>query len=260
MYKKITVIAVLVVVLALVVTPVGAITYGQPDGDGHPNVGLTLTDLGGDALWLGCSGTLIAPNVFLTAGHCTHFFAQLGITKTWVTFDSIYTPGESDLIPIVASITHPEYDHNTGFNDVGVVILAEPVPNAALGMLPPESLLDQMKGDGTLKDQTFVNVGYGATANFKGGPPAQPRDGMRRFSLSPYSGLTPNWLLLLGNNDATGQGSICFGDSGGPHFLGTSNIILSVTSLADAVCRTLDMSQRVDTPSVLGFLRPYVTP
>jgi len=253
------VIAAVVMALLLAVTPVGAITYGQPDGDGHPNVGLTLSDLGGKELWLGCSGTLIAPAVFLTAGHCAHFFAQLGVTKTWVTFDSEYTPGTSDLIPILASITHPEYDGRTGANDVGVVILAEPGPDVALGALPSENLLDQLKAAGMLKDQTFVNVGYGATADFKGHPPLQTRDGMRRFSTSPFSGLTPNWLLLLGNNDATGEGSICFGDSGGPHFLGESNVIGSVSSAGDAVCRTLDMSQRIDTPSVLSFLRPYVT-
>jgi hypothetical protein len=259
MYKKIIAMALVLTMLIIGVRPAGAITFGEPDGNRHPNVGLTLTDLGdGGPLLVGCSGTLISGTVFLTAGHCTHFFALFGITKTWVTFDSEYSPQTSALIPVAGFVTHPDYNHNTGDNDVGVIILAEPVLNVTPGLLPPENLLDQMKAAGTLKNQMFVNVGYGATVDFKGNPPALARDSVRRFSLSPYSALTQNWLLLLGNNDATGEGGICFGDSGGPHFLGDSNLVVSVSSLADSVCRTLDMSQRVDTPSVRAFLDDYV--
>ena len=59
--------------LVLSVGPAGAITFGQPDGTRHPNVGALLADYdpdspGPDIL---CSGTLIAPAVFLTAAHCT---------------------------------------------------------------------------------------------------------------------------------------------------------------------------------------------
>lgn len=258
MYRKVTLITAVTLALVLAVTPAGAITFGQPDGNRHPNVGLTLTDLGRDTLWLGCSGTLIAPTVFLTAGHCTQFFAQLGITKTWVSFDSEFNPETSKLIPVAGFATHPDYNFNTGSNDVGIIILAEPILDVTPGVLPSENLLDQLRASGALRDKTFVNVGYGATVDFKGHPPLLSRDGLRRFSTSPFSALTQNWLILLGNNDATGQGSICFGDSGGPHFLGDSNIIVSVSSLADAVCRTLDMSQRIDTPSVQAFLRPFL--
>ena len=49
------------------------------------------------------------------------------------------------------------------------------------------------------------------------------------------------------------------GDSGGPHFLGDSNLIVSVTSWGDEICRSLDMTQRVDTASVRAFLDDYVT-
>lgn len=260
MHRKFIVIAVVVTILMVIATPAGAITFGEPDGNRHPNVGLTITDFRGDGmLRLGCSGTLISPTVFLTAAHCTSFLSRLGTTRSWVTFDSEYNPETSKLIPVAGFATHPDYDPNTVFNDVGVIILAEPVQGVTPGMLPTENLLDEMKTVGTLKDQWFVLVGYGATADFKGHPPFLPRDGMRRFTLSPYSALTQDRLLLLGNNDATGEGGGCFGDSGAPHFLGDTNTIVSVTSLGDAVCRALDMSQRVDTPSVLAFLDDYVT-
>ena len=67
--KIFTSLFVVVLLLALAV-PAGAITDGQPDGNGHPFVGLMVAkDANGSPLWR-CSGTLISPTVFLTAGHC----------------------------------------------------------------------------------------------------------------------------------------------------------------------------------------------
>jgi hypothetical protein len=48
-----------------------AITDGQLDGNGHPYVGLMVAqDASGAPLWR-CSGALMSPTIFLTAGHCT---------------------------------------------------------------------------------------------------------------------------------------------------------------------------------------------
>ncbi|MCI0539858.1 MAG: S1 family peptidase [Verrucomicrobiales bacterium] len=259
MYKKTLAIATIIVAILITVTPARAITFGEPDGNRHPNVGLILADF----RVVGTpsprsSGTLISPSVFLVAGHTLERLSRLGITKIWVTFDSEFDPATSKLIPVAGFATHPGFDPDTLFNDVGVLILSEPVLGVTPAVLPSENLLDQMKAAGTLRGQTFVNVGYGLTADFKGMPPAFAFDGVRRFSTSPYGGLTRNWLHLLGNHDATGEGSVCSGDSGGPHFLGDSNLIVSVTSWVDTVCRSLDMTQRLDTASVREFLDDYV--
>jgi hypothetical protein len=260
MYRKFIVIVIVATILMLITTPAGAITFGQPDGDRHPNVGLILADLNGDGtLSLRCSGTLIAPTVFLTAGHCMGLFPRLGVARMWITFDTEFAPQTSRLVPVAGFATHPDYNPLLLRNDVGVVILAETITDVTPAMLPTENLLDQMKSSGALQDQMFVNVGYGATADFKGNPPTLSRDGVRRFSTSPYMSLTPNNLGLLANNDATGEGGDCFGDSGGPHFLGDGNVIVSVTSWGDAVCRSLAMSQRLDISSVQEFLGTYVT-
>lgn len=260
MHKQIVTLTVTAIILLFAVSHVSAITFGEPDEDRHPQVGLLLGDFLGDGTpILHCSGTLIAETVFLTAGHCTKAFTDAGVTNIWVTFDPVFDPNTSLLIPAASFATHPDFNSNTLFNDVGVVILIQPVQGVPFGTLPTLNLLDQMQTSGTLQGQTFVNVGYGATAAFKGMPPSINLDGIRRFSTSPYSGLTSNWLHLLGNNDATGQGGTCIGDSGGPHFLGDSLLIASVTSWGDGVCRTLSMTQRLDTESVREFLSAYVT-
>jgi len=63
-----------------------AITNGAPDGNGHPQVGALLAQQAyPDGTWAACSGTLIAPNVFLTAAHCDE-----GVSRVAVTFDSSY--------------------------------------------------------------------------------------------------------------------------------------------------------------------------
>lgn len=68
------------VLLGLAVASVGiayAITNGRPDGNAHPYVGLAVFDAwvldeeGNPVIapaWR-CSGTLLSPTVFLTAGH-----------------------------------------------------------------------------------------------------------------------------------------------------------------------------------------------
>jgi len=62
------------------------------------------------------------------------------------------------------------------------------------------------------------------------------------------------------NNHATGEGGVCFGDSGGPRFLeGNPTVVLAVTSWVDAACRATDFNQRVDTPSARGFLGQFVS-
>src|SRR6266850_5787774 len=49
--------------------PQASITDGTLDGNGHPAVVLIIMDVGGEPAFR-CSGTLVAPKVVLTAGHC----------------------------------------------------------------------------------------------------------------------------------------------------------------------------------------------
>ena len=76
------------ILLAATAGMAAAITNGQPDGNNHPYVGLLVFDAEDDEgnvvpTWR-CSGALIAPNVVLTAGHCTD-----GALAARVWFDEI---------------------------------------------------------------------------------------------------------------------------------------------------------------------------
>jgi secreted trypsin-like serine protease len=84
--KGLTVVVLTVASLVLSIGPASAITFGQPDGNRHPNVGALLADYDPDSPGRTsfCSGTLIAPTVFLTAAHCTAFLEGEGITQVWV--------------------------------------------------------------------------------------------------------------------------------------------------------------------------------
>src|ERR687889_1756669 len=72
-------------VLLLSAVTVLAITYGQPDGNRHPQVGALVGTFNGQN-YPYCSGTLISPTVFLTAAHC-----DVGTSRVTVTFDSKYS-------------------------------------------------------------------------------------------------------------------------------------------------------------------------
>ena len=77
--------------------------------------------------------------------------------------------------------------------------------------------------------------------------------------MSPFMALLPNWLKLLMNTNATGEGGVCYGDSGSPHFLdGAPGMAVATTTNGDHPCRTLGNNYRLDTPSARAFLGQFV--
>ena len=104
----------LVVMLLLAANPVAAISDGELDGNGHPYVGLMVAkDADGNPLWR-CSGTLLSPTVFLTAGHCTE--APAATAEIW--FDADVQSGmPANGYPYTGEAsgtthTHPQYNPN----------------------------------------------------------------------------------------------------------------------------------------------------
>ncbi len=227
------------VILAVAVSPVGAVTDGQPDGNGHPFVGLMVAqDADGNPLWR-CSGTLRSDTLFLTAGHCTE--APAAHVEIW--FDADVESGiPANGYPFNGDVggtphTHPDYNPNAFFvRDVGVVVLDTPFasPNGEYGELPSLNQLDSLKTKRGKQNQMFTAVGYGLQESFPDAAAWQENNVRVRMVAHPHliqinvPGFTGDFSILLSNNANTG--GTCFGDSGGPNFIGNSNVVGGVTS------------------------------
>ena len=275
MRKTLLLFTTMALALLLAAGMASAITFGQPDGNRHPYVGApVLAEEQGEFL---CgSGTLIAPDVFVTAAHCTFDFEQFGEEFRGVTFDNVFDPGTSEVHPGTLHI-HPDFagpssapnsflGDGAHADDIAVVVLDDPVAGIQPALLPRAGLLDQMAKDGTLKGQRFTVVGYGDTEPTHepgSGTPVFPFNETRRYAVSRFSALSPAFLRLS-QNPATGDSGACYGDSGGPNFLGAgpseTNIITSVGGLrGDVQCRAMNATYRLDTPSARAFLGQFVT-
>jgi secreted trypsin-like serine protease len=253
--------------LVLTVGAAQAITFGQPDGNLHPNVGALVADWdpdspGPDSF---CSGTLIAPTVFLTAAHCTVSLEADGITEMWVTFSSDYDEDATSPAGLIAGtpVSHPDFGTGgaSDTHDIAVVLLEDAPAGITPAQLPTAGLLDQLKATRQLRTQTFTAVGYGTAREDKTGGPHGflDADGVRMYALQSALNLEKAWLLLS-MNPSTGSGGACYGDSGGPHFLGgvESNLIVSITITGDAMCRATDKTYRLDTEAARDFLDDFV--
>jgi secreted trypsin-like serine protease len=228
--------AALAIAVAIGVGSAGAITDGQLDGNGHPYVGLMVAqDASGNPLWR-CSGTLLSSRLFVTAGHCTE--APAAKAQIWFAADvDAGRPGNG--YPFTGEVggktyTHPDYNPNAFYlRDLGVVVLDTAMSMSTYGKLPAVDQLESLNTKRGRQDTSFTAVGYGLQKSFP--DPASWKDQAQRIRMvaTPHllqidTGFVGDFSLLLSNNANTG--GTCFGDSGGPNFIGSSNVLGGVTS------------------------------
>ena len=263
--------------LTLVAVPVAsllAITYGFVDTNGtYSNAGAFIVKSPTTGqIFPVCSGTLVAPDVFLTASHCTLFFEQdlepLGYTA-YVSFDSPIGYGSqtnpaTQLIEVQQVVSNPAYTQaQNDPNDVAVLLL-DPTDTAGIvpANLPPEGLLEDIGRSG-FSGASVTNVGYGVQNRVVGSgvPFYQDVNPIpRMYSFSSFNALNKGYIRYS-QNPATGDGGTCFGDSGGPQFFTyqATTYIVSITIIGDSVCRATNVAYRLDTESARSFLANYVT-
>lgn len=238
-------------------TETAAITNGTLDGNAHPAVVLILMEQNGVPSFR-CSGTLISPTVVVTAGHCTGEPGEFSGMRVFTESDvehgqNNYPFAGPNSVEAAAWYTHPLYTSAAfSLHDVGVIRLAAPINVAAYGALPQANQLDALRPRAST---TFTAVGYGLQRV----NPAQVVAQRVRMKASPHllqinTGFVGPQSLLLSNNASTG--GTCFGDSGGPNFLGTGNVIAGVTSFGlNGSCGGTGGVFRLDRPDVLAFIR-----
>ncbi len=260
--SKIFAVAVVALLLLVNVVPVSAVTDGKLDGNSHPYVGLMLFRES-DGYYYTCSGTLLSPTVFLTAGHCT---ADAQAVYIW--FDANPWPDYPSVKLSTADATGTAYapaDYSFPRYDVGVVVLDEPVYMSSYGVLPALNQLDALKTKKGLQDVTFTSVGYGMQASFPDAVSWKNQNDYQRWVATPkliqinVPGFTGSYSMLLSNNASTG--GTCYGDSGGPNFLGNTNIVAGVTSFGiNGNCAGTGGVYRMDRAAALNFVNSFLYP
>lgn len=251
----------------------GAVTFGEPDDWEHPFVGLVYFEITSGVFR--CSGTLIAPTVVLTAGHCTEEFGEAS-TRSWVTFDEeVVIPdhvlqlpddefgdwldGQDNFIK-GTGVPHPLYDDYSAFPlvyDIGVVVLEEPVTHLGFGRLPDGNMLDGLRGQAK---RDFHVVGYGLQGlvnPFFGADRARYKADVRLVETK--SAFTAKGLASakFTNNPGGGTGGSCFGDSGGPVFR-SDDVIVAIVAFGFTPCIGVDYQYRVDIDDSLSFLAQFM--
>ncbi|BDZ61649.1 hypothetical protein Lsed01_01893 [Demequina sediminis] len=268
---------------ATLASPASAVTDGALDGEGHPHVGMIAfyaPDETGEVYRYRCTATLVAPDVLLTAAHCT-----LGtVGDTIVSFESVIAEQPPSGLPEADPATgfqgdqldaqgrtwhagtahtpdsYSDFTDVKNWNDFAVVVLDEPIEDITPAAVAPVGYLDQFRQP-TLNKTLFTTVGYGTEVRKPDEGPQAPTPMsypiVRRVAIEPGQKLTPQILQVNGNgNDNRGTGGTCFGDSGGPTF--KDGYVVAVTSYGyTSNCRYLDGLQRVDIAGAAEFLAAY---
>lgn len=156
-----------------------------------------------------CTGTLIAPDIVLTAGHCIESQPYEVITDT-----VDYNRG-GDRIAVKSSRAYPDWENKF---DVGILMLE----HVARGR--PRAIAPACAAKQGLRDGQMVHlVGFGMTSDTNPDNTQLREADLRIYDASCttddscQAAVAPHGEFLAGGN---GEGS-CFGDSGGPVFLNT---------------------------------------
>jgi hypothetical protein len=280
MRKVIAVICLLVSAVTLWASPATGVTGNYVKDFEHPFVGLIVFYDDAGEFSHRCSGSLLTPIVFLTAGHCTegvdsarvYFQQDAGANFDPVTeldpvtgYPEFCAAGTEDLCTTSNELYNFGFHDFIGFpdtRDVGLAILDTPILLPEYGLLAAPGSLDELATRRGQQAVTFTVSGYGLsrtnpvfTLSFRSRLMAKAQ------LVNLRSALTDGFNLQTTNNPGGGKGGTCFGDSGGPVFYGdfSSNIIVGVTSFGlNANCRGVDFAYRTDRSAVIEWILSHV--
>ncbi|MET0790793.1 MAG: trypsin-like serine protease [Polyangiaceae bacterium] len=195
-----------------------------------------------DQVGVFCSGSLLAPNLVLTARHCialiddgtdkvdcdtSEFTAKFDPRQIFVSTDSQPQSSGGKLYPVREIREAPGSSKVCGFDVALLVLSGSGVPASVATAIEP--VLD----DPTLSKVTFSAVGYGLQD-----PSDETTAGTRqRFDSSSVFCVGSKCPAAWGAeaDEFVGDSPVCSGDSGGPA-LDSAGRVFGVTSRGDAAC------------------------
>lgn len=273
---KLAVVAAMLATIAIA-APASAITNNYTKDFEHTYVGLVVFYDEAGEFSHRCSGSLLTPYVFLTAGHCTddgaggtsasarvYFTQDAGANYDPVTQVDPVSGYPETCAAGTLGVTCATSDelYNYGFNnfagfpnthDAGVVILDQDMGHLGHASLAADGTLDGAKKPGLF----FTVSGYGISHLAKSGATISFRERLQAISTlvnlnAPYN--AGYNVQLQGNGN--GRGGTCSGDSGGPLLLRDTDVIVGITSFgkSNAGCRGTDYYYRTDRQEVIDWI------
>lgn len=210
-----------------------------------------------------CTGTLIAPDVVMAAGHCVDDqlykddFAQQGYTVAGIEYFISYRANltslasqqsqslPSDAVHVIQKIAHPKYTlEATGWgpqklNDISVLFLEE------VQSKKPAVVITAEESSQVVESADVEIVGWGQTSA------TVQRSGQKTCATSFINQLG-DWEMQIGGGTSTSRK--CHGDSGGPTFMNVETStenkrrVIGITSHAydQTDCQKGGVDTRVD--------------
>jgi hypothetical protein len=260
--------------------PARAVTGSYHPDPMHTYVGLAVFyDQNGEFSHR-CSGSLLAPRIFLTAGHCTDDAEDLSYARIYfhqfagTHFDPVTQhdpvtgyPDEciaGDPLCVTGHELHDYgFDNFAGFpntRDAGIIVLDAAIPFATgfASLAAPDSL-SQLAIKRGIQDTSFIVSGYGVSDNW---PTTKPVLSFRErlMATTKLQNLRNIWTggfnIQISSAQGNDRGGICSGDSGGPVLWNGSDIIAGVTSFGKhEQCLGNGYAYRVDQQELIDWIR-----
>jgi len=206
-----------------------------------------------------CSGTAITPFLILTAAHCAEV-AQYTTVSVLAGSRIIGGSGQSVRYAAVGAVIDPQWDSATADHDVGVIVLAKPFQGPLASVATPDTIV----ANGTAL-QLF---GWGLTGPWTATPLrlqqatvhalANPACDAVNAPLLEDPNATVTTDAMMCTRDGVHGG--CFGDSGGPLFLGTGpgRIQVGVVSWGAGDCDPAFATVYARLSALHAFLDPLL--